>query len=120
MEQTAQGSVSPLLGFPPLTPFTLFFVLRDSFLGNLQVHKLEEQPTPRDETLRVLLVLAQMHDKTRLVGLEDKMEHRWDLLGCRWGIGSHVRGDADKGGEELFDDLWHHVVLLAESARKRN
>jgi len=67
MEETAEGGIRPFLRFPPLTTLPLVLVLRDRFFGDLQIDELEEQATPRDKTLSTLLVLAEMHYKTRLV-----------------------------------------------------
>lgn len=60
-------------------------------------------------------MLAEVHNKTRLVRLENKVEHRWDLGRRSRRRRRHIRGNVDKSREELVNYLRHHVILLAKS-----
>lgn len=117
VEQPPQRRIRPLLRLPPLAALPLVLVLRHRVLGDLQVHELEEQAAPRHEALRALLVRAEVHHEARLVRLEDEVQHRRDLRRRGGRRGGHVRRDAHERGEQLADDLGHHVVLLAEAER---
>jgi len=80
MEKSTQNPTRPFLCLPPLTPLSLFLISRNSVCRNTKIQDLEEQPTPRHEALRALLMLRQIQYDRMFVRLEDEMQDYGNLL----------------------------------------
>lgn len=79
--EATEGSICPLLGFPPFAPFPFVLVRGDRILGNLEIDDLEKQPSPWDQTLVAHLVRAKLNKRGFHVGLENVVEEHGDFLG---------------------------------------
>lgn len=87
VEETAKDLVCPLLRLPPLRPLALLLILGNSILRDLKVNDLEEETAPRHETVRALLVGAQMKDDTCGVCFQNKVEKGGHfLVGTSWRV----------------------------------
>ena len=83
--EATEGSICPLLGFPPFAPFPFILIRGDRILGNLEIDDLEEQPSPRDQALVAHLVRAELDERGLHVRLENIMEEHGDFLrGSSW------------------------------------
>jgi hypothetical protein len=80
MEQSTQNPTSPFLCLPPLIPLPLFLISRDSVGRNAKIQDLEEQPTPRHEALRALLMPRQIQYDRVFVRLEDEVQDYGNLV----------------------------------------
>ena len=116
MEQSTQNPTGPFLRLPPLAPLPLFLISRNSAGRNTKIQDLEEQPTPRHEALRALLMLRQIQYDRVFVRLEDEVQYYGNLLlsARRRGV-KQVRGKRDQGPERLLDDSRQDIAVLAES-----
>jgi len=122
MEQSPQNAIGPLFRFPPLALFTFVFVLWQYLFWDLEINDSEEELAPGYEALFALLVFREMDHDAGLVRFEDEVEHRRDLLVSVGGGRSlkHLRGNRDKGREEVLDDLREVIGLLTEPTRNGN
>jgi len=116
MEQSTQNTTCPFLCLPPLAPLPLFLIRRESVGWNTKIQDIEEQPTPRHEALRTLLMPRQIQYDRVFVRLEDEVQDYGDLLlgASRRGV-KQVRGKRDQGSERLLDDSRQDIAVLAES-----
>ena len=119
MEETAENLVRPLLSLPPLGALTLVLIRWFSILRNLQVDNLEQETSPGHETLRALLVRAEMKDDARRVSLQDEVEKGRNLLvGTSRRVRESLGGDGHKRREEGLYKLRENIVVLAEPVQK--
>ncbi len=119
VEEAAEDLVRPLLRLPPFGAFTLVLVFGNGIRGDLEPHDVEEEISPRSEGLGVLLMLAELEDDGRRIGLEDEVEESGGILVRGGGRALEaLRRDVDESGEEFVHKLGEDFVILAESARK--
>jgi hypothetical protein len=120
MEQSTQNPTRPFLCLPPLAPLPLFLISRKSVGRNTKIQDLEEQPTPRHEALRALLMPRQIQYDRVFVRLEDEMQDYGNLLlGASRRRVKQVRGKRDQGSERLLDNSRQDIAVLAESTAER-